>query len=290
MRDLTRFIIARRLLGGTLTLLLAACGPGRNDGDRPVPVQQERLVRTGHLEVVGAPAMVPLMSSVARRYEALHPGVTVTVRPSSNEDAISATRGRRVMVGMVARPLVNHELDLQAFPIARDGIGVMTRAEASRTDITTEELAQLVRMAAGASGSGGRFRNVLIQDLDGRVSNVMRFRLGINMATRDAIRSINTPGDLLPTGAVDPGGLLFLPLAMAQRLGSDERQELRLIRVNGYAPTERNFRHSHYPLLLPLVLVTRELPEGEARTFINFALSPQAIELVRQAGLIPYVD
>ena len=39
-----------------------------------------------------------------------------------------------------------------------------------------------------------------------------------------------------------------------------------------------------------MVLVTKGLPAGLAKDFINYCLSPQVTDLIRQQDFVPYLD
>ena len=81
-----------------------------------------------------------------------------------------------------------------------------------------------------------------------------------------------------------------MPVSRAQALLATTPGELKLIKVDGYAPSARNLRRGLYPLLIPLSLVTRELPQGEIKAFLDFCLSAHATALVARLGFVAYVD
>jgi phosphate transport system substrate-binding protein len=69
---------------------------------------------------------------------------------------------------------------------------------------------------------------------------------------------------------------------------SQKGQALRALMVDGTPGTIAALRSGSYPLSRPLNLVTREVPKGLARAFIEYALSAQAREVIRQFDFVPY--
>lgn len=55
-------------------------------------------------------------------------------------------------------------------------------------------------------------------------------------------------------------------------------------------PTNDNIATMKYPLTRPLFLLTNGEPEGEAKTFVDFLLSPRGQELVKKHGYLRLAD
>jgi phosphate transport system substrate-binding protein len=60
--------------------------------------------------------------------------------------------------------------------------------------------------------------------------------------------------------------------------------------VDGIAASSRNVRSGYFPMSRPLTLVTRSLPDGITKDFLEFATSSQVTALVREYGFVPYLD
>lgn len=55
-------------------------------------------------------------------------------------------------------------------------------------------------------------------------------------------------------------------------------------------PTNENIASHKYPMSRPLFLLTNGEPTGEAKTFVEFLLSPRGQELVRKHGYLALAD
>ena len=62
------------------------------------------------------------------------------------------------------------------------------------------------------------------------------------------------------------------------------------VSVGGVMPTERNVITGNYPITRPLSLITRELPGGATKEFINYCLSSKVVDLIEKFDFVPYED
>jgi phosphate transport system substrate-binding protein len=51
-------------------------------------------------------------------------------------------------------------------------------------------------------------------------------------------------------------------------------------------PNLKNIFYGHYRLVRPFLFVFNGKPEGEANSFLEFVLSPEAQELLQKEGLV----
>jgi phosphate transport system substrate-binding protein len=71
-----------------------------------------------------------------------------------------------------------------------------------------------------------------------------------------------------------PGGICLLSHSMVQAQG------LKVVAVDGVAPSREQVAARRYPLRKPLLLVTRGKPRGAAAEFVEFALSAEGQQLL----------
>lgn len=71
-----------------------------------------------------------------------------------------------------------------------------------------------------------------------------------------------------------PGGICLLSHSMAQA------RDIKLVAVEGVLPTRENVANRSYPLVKPLLLVTRGQPRGLTARFIDFSLGAEGQELL----------
>src|SRR6266581_4574697 len=77
------------------------------------------------LVVTGSSTVYPLMTDIIRRFEGLHPGVSIDVRSGGSAKGIADLRGGVSDIAMVSRQLADNERDLFAFLLCRDGAAIV---------------------------------------------------------------------------------------------------------------------------------------------------------------------
>lgn len=62
--------------------------------------------------------------------------------------------------------------------------------------------------------------------------------------------------------------------------------EIRLLAIDGIAPTPENIRSCRYPLTFPLVMATRRSPRKEVRELMDWICGPEGQALIDRAGFV----
>jgi len=65
---------------------------------------------------------------------------------------------------------------------------------------------------------------------------------------------------------------------------------IKALAVQGVPASADQVRAGNYPLARPLMLVTKELPTGITKKFIDFAMSSETTDLIEQFTFVPYLD
>lgn len=97
--------------------------------------------------------------------------------------------------------------------------------------------------------------------------------LGIKEFTRREITAALVADADLQVAAM-PVAICALSKSMA------DAAEVKIIEVNGILPAQETVASQAYPLVKPLLLVTRGKPEGAVAAFIDFCLGPKGQEII----------
>ncbi len=247
---------------------------------------------TGRLLLTGSSTMAPLMSAVARRFGSIHPGVCIEVQTGGSGRGVSDARQGKADIGMAARILSESEGDLYGFPIARDGVAVIVHKD---NPVRTLGDRQLVDIFAGKVSNWAQLggRNVPIQVLAGEASRGSSelFVHYLSIKYED-IRPHRVVGDnalRIKAVAESPGAVVYVSVGEAER-NVKAGVPIKLLPVAGVEATSQNVRHGSFPISRPLTLVTRGLPNGLVKKFVEFSLSSQVTDLVIAHDFIPYLD
>jgi phosphate transport system substrate-binding protein len=267
----TRWLLVCGLLLGSVS---AGCQP------------QERKVR--NLVLSGSAGMVPLLRDMGKRYEAEHAGVRVDVQGGGSTRGVSDARQGLADIGMVARSLKPDEAMLHATPIARDAVCFIVN-RTNRVEKITDE--QIVRMYTRGVSSwkqvgGADVPIVLIHMADGHALLDLYldyFKLRSTQIRADAMIQDSDQG--IQAVATRPGAIAYVSCSRAEADG--ENVPIHSLSLNGITPTIKHVRDGTYPLSRPLLLVTREAPQGLAAEFIDFARSNAVLDLIKQYHYVP---
>jgi len=74
-------------------------------------------------------------------------------------------------------------------------------------------------------------------------------------------------------------------------ISSAKRRDVKILQLNGHAPTYENIKTGNYVLYRPLYLVTRLGDRNnKGRDFIRFAVSREGQDIIRRQGTVPYAE
>lgn len=73
----------------------------------------------------------------------------------------------------------------------------------------------------------------------------------------------------------------------ATQMNKDISKNIKLLAINGIAPTVENIRNGTYPYIVEAYMVTREKHSPEAQKFVDWFLSPQGQSFVEDVGYVP---
>jgi phosphate transport system substrate-binding protein len=274
-------------LVGAAALLLCSPDPARGADARAAG---DAL--TGRLLITGSSTMAPLVSAIANRFHALHPGVSIEVQPGGSGRGIADARQGKADIGMVSRALGDAEQDLQGLPIARDGVAVVVHKDNPVRPLSD---AQVVEIYTGKITNwkqlGGRDAPILTVAAEAKRSSSELFDHYYHL-TRDAIKAQQIVGDnalRIKLLVEHPQAIVYMSVGEAER-NAQSGVPIRLLPVGGVTASSRNIRNGNFPISRPLTLVTRARPTGLAKAFIEYCVSSQVTDLVIAHDFVPYLD
>jgi phosphate transport system substrate-binding protein len=269
-------------------IALAACSkPASKDAshDSEAPLQ-------GTLLLTGSSTMAPLISDIAKRFELAHPNVQITVKTGGSMRGVQDARAGVADIGMASRALTAAESDLSGLPMARDGICLLVNKDNPVQSLTD---AQVVAIYTGSATNwenvGGLDEPItVITRTEGR-SELELFYAYFKIKKAEVKVQSETGDNILAIKAVSDNkqAINFVSIGESERAAQNGTL-IRLLPISGVAASSKSVRTGDYPLSRALTLVTKGAPTGLAEKFLDFCLSSQATDLIRQRGFIPYLD
>lgn len=236
--------------------------------------------------------MVPMVTEIAKRFQSLHPGVQFDVQPGGSGRGINDVRTGKADIGMVSRVLETTESDVYAFPIARDGVAIMVHKENPVQTLTRYQVIDIF------TGKLTNWRNVngwdapimlLTVPADRSSSIIFSRYFGIAYTDIKTQLMLNGTPALIDAVAGNPGGITYVSIGSAER-SAQAGASVKLLPLDGVTATSKSVRSGNFPISRAHTLVSKELPKGLVKEFINFSLSPQVTEIIVKHDFVPYLD
>lgn len=212
-------------------------------------------------------------------------GVRVKVERSGGGKGLKAMFAGQADVAGLARALSPEERDRRPYVaiIGYDALGVWVNEQNGVRDLTRAQLKDLFTgKITNWKQLGGKDRPVVActEHLLSERATLEAFRtLALDGAAFGPVRELEDPADCLQLVAKEPGGVT--PATTAYAIAG-----VRPVTIDGVAPDAQHIRSSSYLLTRPLLLVTREVPAGDLKAFVDFMVSPDGQALVAQAGFV----
>ena len=265
-------------------LTLAGCGqtPAGNSGAGNNS-ESAQLTRT--VAPDGTTSREPVIGARGAAFVPHNDGVTFTYNPTGSGSGIQAVQEGRCDIGLSSRNLKEEEAagGLEATILAYDGIAVIVSPENPVVDLDVETIAKLYT---------GEITNW--KDVGGNDAPVVLIGREAGSGTRDGFESITdtkeqcqyrqeltSTGDVITAVAQNPDAIGYASLASL-------KDSVKAVTVGGVAPTEDTVKDGSYVIQRPFVLVTRKdtALSDAAQAFFEFATSPDAAELIANAGAV----
>lgn len=219
-----------------------------------------------------------------------HGGAQVLVSGLGSSAGIEAVSNGTADIASSSRGLnaQEQELGLTTIPIAHDGIAVIVNPDNPVTDLTVDQLrAMYAGQITNWSEVGGEDLAIQLVNRDEA------------SGTREAFKSIvmdGTPFDrraavLSGTGQVrdvvsrSRGAIGYISLGFVESSYTDTR--VHTVAIDGVDPSEQTIANGTYPISRDLYFFTRDDVSDDARAYIDYVLSDEMDEQVREAGFIP---
>jgi phosphate transport system substrate-binding protein len=229
-----------------------------------------------------------LLRSLGAAFEKANPGVAVVVPDSVGSDGgVKAAAAGECDFGRVARPLKDEEkgLGLTYKVIAYSPIVIVADPAAGVEDLTSD---QLVRIFGGkvtawteVGGKGGKIAVVNREAKDSSRGELNKRVEGFKAIENPAgVVAAKTP-EAVELLSKTPNAIGYLPSAMTKGL------KLRIVKVNGIAPTAANVLQGKYAIAAPFGLVWKGEFKPAAARFFQFLKSAEGKKIIIDYGTVP---
>lgn len=234
------------------------------------------------ITIRGAGSTITLVAELAQAYQDQSQS-EVVVEGGGTTKGPGSSLTNEIELAFVQRKLTQGEQDagLIGFAYARDGVAVIVNANNPVTDLTIK---QLKNIFTGKTDTWKNGRAITAYTED-----------PINFSTRECFESlvlledsfgpnvsVSQKHSVIDSVLKDAAAIGYVSL-----IASADRNGLKVLTINGVAPTSKSISDQSYPLSRTFSLVSQGQPTGHAKAFIKFVLSEEGQQIVRDAGFLP---
>jgi phosphate transport system substrate-binding protein len=246
--------------------------------------------------VKGSDTMVILSQRWAEDYMKKNAGKKIQVTGGGSGTGIAALVNGTTDVANSSRKIKSDEVDkvrqrYSVLPVetsvAKDGVALYVNEANTVSQLTVAQLKSIYQGdVTNWKQVGGNDAPIVIYSRENSSGTYVFFKENVLKGEDFAAGAQTLPGTAAVVNAVskEKNGIGYGGAAYAKGV-----KEVKVVGKDGqgYAPNAENVKSGKYPLARDLFVYTRGKPQGEAKAFIDYALSPEGQALVVQVGYFP---
>jgi phosphate transport system substrate-binding protein len=245
---------------------------------------------SGRIKALGSSTVTPLARSLADAFAKTHPGTDFEIEESNSNWGLGALRPGMTDIALSTKPPSEDDKNLVAHPIARDGLCVIVHNTNPVTALSDDQLRGIFQgKIANWKEVGGKDAAITrLNHAEVRTSLVMFVKyLGLqvsDMKYTDVV--ISSDREAIQTVSSQPNAMTYLSIASALSAIAGG-SPLKLIGLQGVAPTVANVENGTVPIVYDVSFVTKDTPNPQTKAFVDFAASSSAANLRKEKNFAP---
>ncbi len=241
------------------------------------------------VSISGSSTLAPLAAEIAKRLENSASSLRIDVQTGGSSKGITDVIKGLSDVGMSSRALFPEEEALvKSHTVALDGVAFVVNSKNPIKELSRAQLADIY------SGKISNWKEVGGQDLEITVIDRAKGRsekelvkdyLGIKSTDYkpDIVAGENQQCVKLVEG--NSGALVYLSIGTTE-FEQKRSSKIRALPLSGTAATAENVKNGTFPIIRPLVLVTKKKLSPSSKEFVQFAVSSQVKDLVEGMAFV----
>ena len=227
------------------------------------------------------------MSEMARAYEK-EKGVKVNLSGGGATKGIRHTAQGKSEVGGSCRHLVNkpEEKGIKLVPVAWDAIVAITHKNSPIDSISNKDLIKVFTgkitdwKQLGAK-KGGKIKTFIRKGIESGVGMMAR-----ELVFGDADINFTGTQKFKSTGPLEKAIMKDNMAIAFDGISSAKKRDVKILKINGVAPTVENIASGKYILYRPLYLVTAKTASPKIKDFVSFVVSPKGQAVIAAQGTV----
>jgi phosphate transport system substrate-binding protein len=236
--------------------------------------------------VAGSTSVQPYAELLAEEYAIINLRDEIDVQGGGSSAGIIAVGSGTADIGMSSRNLYENELSMWHTEFARDGLAVIIHPDNPIKNLTISQIQEIytgsITNWAYFGGEDHRIHIISREEGSGTHSAFDSLVMeDIRITPRAIIQDSN--GAVRQLVASDKNSIGYISLGLVNAT-------VKAIEINGIAASWENVQNGLYNLFRPFIFISKETPEGCAKSFIDFTLSAEGQKILIDEGLVPSVS
>ena len=232
------------------------------------------------------------MAELAKAYEK-KTGIKIVLQGGGATKGIRKATSGEIQIGGACRATIEkhpEERGAYQIPVAWDALVVIVNQSNPLESITFDQLKGLyLGKITNWKQLGGRDAPIDLYVRRGKVSGVGRTLRELVFANFE--QNFHGKFVMKSSGPLEKGVVENKNGIAVTGVSSAKRRKVKILKLEGHAPTFENIKSGNYILYRPLYLVTQgSKADKRVKDFITFALSREGRGIIRKAGTVPYAD
>jgi phosphate transport system substrate-binding protein len=250
-----------------------------------------------YLTMKGSDTMVHLGSSWAEKFMAQNPDIDVSITGGGSGTGIAALLNGTTDICMASRSIKAKEIKLAdkkgiipyEVTVARDGIAVVVNPENPIDKLTIEQIGKIYTgQITNWKQVGGPDEDIIVLSRESSSGTYVFFQEHV-LKKEDytpKARLMPATSAIIQSVQTDKWSIGYVGLGYAVEAG-DKVKALAVSDGGDYTePSEATVKSGEYSISRPLHLYTDGEPTGKIKQFVDFCLSSEGQEIVRETGYI----
>jgi phosphate transport system substrate-binding protein len=235
------------------------------------------------ITVAGSTSVEPFAELLAEEYMSRHSESHIYVQGGGSTAGIEAVISHAANIGMSSRTLMETEKNLYAVTIAKDAIAIILHPKNPIQDLLLDQIREVwsgkIKSWKELGGAPHPIVLVTREEGSGTREAFQRFVMGKEDISLEALVQ-DSNGAVRQVVASNPNAIGYISLGLVN-------DNVKALKISGVEPNMTNIDNGRYTLVRPFLFVFNEEPVGEAKSFLEFVLSPLAQKLLLKEGLVP---
>ena len=238
------------------------------------------------ITVAGSTSVEPFAELLAEEYMAQHSGSHIYVQGGGSTAGIEAAISRAANIGMSSRALKLEENNLHPVMIAKDAIAIIVHPSNPVQNLALDRIRDVfsgkIRNWKELGGSFHPIDIVTREEGSGTRESFQNFVMGKEDINLGALVQ-DSNGAVRQVISSDSSAIGYISLGLVN-------DQVNPVKISGVEPNLANVYNGTYTLVRPFLFVFNGEPVGEAKSFLEFVLSPPAQKLLLKEGLVPVLQ